>query len=61
NTHKGILQVELMPYHPLGISKAERIGAKCEYNESEFLDKNIALSYADTIQQLTDKKVIVSG
>ncbi|MBO7310981.1 MAG: glycyl-radical enzyme activating protein, partial [Clostridia bacterium] len=58
SAYKSILRVELMPYHPLGISKAERIGAECEYNESEFLDKNIALSYADTIQQLTDKKVI---
>ena len=59
--HACILRVELMPYHPLGVSKSEQIGKECVYKESEFLNKNIAESYANKISLLTEKKVIVSS
>ena len=61
SSHSCIISVELMPYHPLGISKSEKIGKECSYCESEFLSKDTASTYAEIVQKLTDKKVIVSG
>ena len=38
---KGILEVNLEPYHPLGISKLERLNKESEYKNREFMDKEI--------------------
>lgn len=59
--HTCILSVELMPYHPLGISKAEQIGKNMIYNEKTFLSKDKAQEYAEFINGFTSKKVFVSG
>lgn len=61
SAHGCITSVELMPYHPLGISKSQKIGKECPYWESEFLSKDTANTYAEAIQKLTEKKVTVSG
>ena len=61
SAHGCITSVELMPYHPLGISKSQKIGKECLYWESEFLSKDTANTYAEAIQKLTEKKVTVSG
>lgn len=58
--HSSIKSVELMPYHPLGISKSVQIGRECLYNNMEFLSKDLAEKYAEEIKKNTSKKVIVS-
>jgi len=61
NTYRCILHVELLPYHPLGISKAEQIGEGAMYQEPDFLSKEILQQYALQIEQFTNKKIIING
>lgn len=56
-----IHSVELMPYHPLGIPKAEQIGKECRFSHQALLQKSQAKRYANIIQKLTAKPVKVSG
>lgn len=58
--YENIDHVELMPYHSLGISKAKQIGMEAGYAESGFLSVEQAGIYAQRIQALTVKKVLVS-
>ncbi len=57
NEHPCVKLIELMPYHPLGISKAEQIGVICEYTEQNFLDKSVVEKYAQYIRRFTDVRV----
>ncbi len=56
---EGIREVQLEPYHPLGVQKSERLGRTAAYTNNEFLDKKQAEEYAAFIRTRTDKKVIV--
>mgnify|MGYP003314642572 CR=1 FL=1 len=58
--YESIVLVELMPYHSLGLSKAKQIGREVCYNESGFLSLEQVGIYAEHIQALTEKKVLVS-
>lgn len=58
--HKCIDHAELMPYHPLGISKSEQLGKPAEFGEKEFLGKDKTREYAEYISEFTCKKVIIS-
>lgn len=60
NEHASIKSVELMPYHPLGISKSQNIGEKCEYQNDKFLDSDLAEEYCEIIRKSTFKEVKVS-
>ena len=59
--HDCVIAIELMPYHPLGVSKSKHLGKECPYHEDAFLSMDIARAYAEKIQKLTVKKVTVSG
>ena len=58
NTHDNISEVNIEPYHPLGISKNQNIGKTPTYTYSTFLDKKVTDEYVGIIKSLTDKKVI---
>ena len=60
NQHSCIKYIELMKYHPLGLSKAKQIGAETEYDNSKFLDKSTAEKFAKIIRMTTKKPVKVT-
>lgn len=60
NNHICIKSVELMPYHPLGISKADSIGEKYLYENNEFTQTQTIEDYCKMIQKHTEKAVSVS-
>ena len=57
--HKGIREVQLEPYHRLGVSKAEQLGLSDYYDgsvpEKEDMERHRAL-----IEKLSLKKVTIS-
>ena len=60
NDHTSIQSVELMPYHPLGISKANNTGREYAYDNNQFADVSLVENYCKIIQQNTSKPVTVS-
>lgn len=60
NKYANISQIDIEPYHPLGISKNQNIGKESMYTYSAFIDKNLVQQYADEIITMTDKKVLIS-
>ncbi len=60
NQHTSIQSVEFMPYHPLGISKANNIGEKYSYDNHQFAETSLVESYCKITQQNTSKPVTVS-
>lgn len=60
NMHTCIQSVELMPYHPLGISKSDSIGEKYVYENDKFAKIELVEKYCKAIQKSTCKKVSVS-
>mgnify|MGYP004519572263 CR=1 FL=1 len=57
--YECIKNIQLLPYHPLGISKSAQIGEKSKYSNTSFLDNEVLMSYADVIRKHTKKQVIV--
>lgn len=60
NEHPSIKSIELMPYHPLGISKSLNIGEECEYKNDKFLSADLVEKYCEIIRKNTFKEVKVS-
>lgn len=60
NGHSSIQSVELMPYHPLGISKSVNIGEEYVYKNDQFANVSRIEKYCKKIQQQTTKFVNVS-
>lgn len=58
NRYDRITEVNIEPYHPLGISKNKNIGRESSYTYNTFLDKELTQEYIDIIKIRTDKKVI---
>jgi len=56
NKYKNIREINLEPYHPLGISKSRGIGIEVKYDNEKFLDNDEAKSCLEYISSLTDKK-----
>ncbi len=55
--HAHILEVNVMPYHPMGKSKAHAIGREYPLPDIDFPAKGQADKWVDTIQRQTDKPV----
>ena len=53
----SVKEIQLEPYHPLGISKAGAIGIAPAYENAEFMDKTLAEECRDKISKLTLKPV----
>ncbi len=53
----SVRQIDLLPYHPLGISKYRRLGKPSPYDRTEFLEKSALASYADDLKKKTNLPV----
>ncbi len=51
---RGIEGIRLMPYHPMGVSKAERIGLDSANMPREFPEPDTVAQWAHAVQALTD-------
>lgn len=58
NELENVMQIDIEPYHPLGISKLLRLGKELTYENRSFLDMDLAIQVATFIQSET--KVMVS-
>lgn len=54
-----VVEVQLEPYHRLGISKSQQLGVAAEY-EGQAPDKDAMNSYCETIAQISGKKTTIS-
>ncbi len=52
-----VKSVDILPYHPLGISKAKQLGMNILYENNAFLEKDKAEKYIDIIKKNTNKPV----
>lgn len=59
-THSCILRVELEPYHPLGVGKAESLGRSLPYTNREFMEKARAEAFRNYLAPLISVPVQVS-
>ena len=53
----GILSVDIEPYHPLGIGKAQRLGKQAAFEELGIPEKAVVDSWIEKIQKMTTKIV----
>ena len=60
NAFSNILEVNIEPYHPLGVSKNEKIGRESEIKDLSFPNDETVSEWIDTIQKMTEKKVCKS-
>lgn len=60
NKHTCVNGIELMPYHPLGIAKAENIGEEYSYDNSAFAEAELMEKCCEMIKRHTCKNVGVS-
>ena len=59
NGLSGIEEVQLEPYHPLGVQKSARLGREAAYTNGQFLDKKIAEECAEIIRRQTNTAIVV--
>lgn len=57
---RHVLRVELEPYHPLGISKSERIGRQSGCDNRSFMSAGEASRYRDLMQPLTALEIKIN-
>ena len=57
NRFNRIEQVDLLPYHPLGRSKSEKIGKTYPMVDAGFVDDDVADAWLETVSSLTDTPV----
>jgi len=61
NRYECVMKVEVEPYHPLGISKSERIGKEFPLKDmNTFPDKKITESWVESIVKHTTKPVTIN-
>ena len=51
NRLPSVREIHLQPYHPLGLSKAERLGKTQGYEETAFLERSVVEPYAKRLQE----------
>ena len=57
NSLNNLLEINLEPYHPLGISKQERLNKESKYTNREFMDKEKLKSLAGPLVENANVKV----
>jgi len=55
----GAQEVQFEPYHPLGVSKAQRLDRKTEYDKPEFLDRAVVQAYVDRAAVKSTVKLVI--
>jgi pyruvate formate lyase activating enzyme len=61
NSHTCIQKIDLEPYHPLGVGKAEAIGRPLAYQNTEFMDNSRAEALRDALSARVRVPVHLSG
>ena len=56
---RGALEIDLEPYHPLGIGKAERIGGEIPYRRREPMDRQVLADWQRQMSAWTQVPVVV--
>lgn len=59
DTVKNAAEVDIEPYHPLGIAKAANLEMDTGYYNDSFMDKTAAQKAADIVAANTSKKVVL--
>ena len=59
NSLTGVRAIHLEPYHPLGRSKAVRLGRTQVYENDTFLEPSALEPYADSLRAKTDIPVVI--
>ena len=54
-----ITEIHLLPYHPLGIDKAKRMGITPAFADEDFLDKKELMPWKDYVEKESGKKVVI--
>ena len=54
-----IHEIHLLPYHPLGIDKAKRMGIEPAFADEEFLDKKELAPWKEYVETESGKKVVI--
>ena len=57
--HRGVISIEIEPYHPLGVTKGQRFGMRPKYDRDTFMDKGEAEAFADIVRGNTAVPVTV--
>lgn len=55
---RNVLRIELLPYHPLGVSKNMQVGQKAEYDNEAIPDATAKEVWVDCISRHTDVEVM---
>lgn len=58
--YENIREIQLEPYHPLGVSKAEALGRTPEYDRKEFLEKSELAGALELIREHTKVPVNIN-
>ena len=56
----GVIRVEIMPYHPMGKDKSQKIAKEYKIKNLTFVGKEQSQKWLETISKHTDKSVIIN-
>ena len=59
NKYNCIKSIEILPYHPLGISKCKKLEIQPGYKNEKFLQKEILEEFVQIIKVNTPKPVLI--
>ena len=59
NSLNNVIAINLEPYHPLGLSKAEQLGKSQAYKNDEFLNSASIEPLAEKLREKTKKEVLI--
>ncbi len=60
NSLKNVLEINLEPYHPLGIDKSKRLGINQEYDNKDFLNAKDIEAFMETLKENVTVPVKIS-
>jgi len=59
NSLKNVIEIDIEPYHPMGIGKARRVGAEVRYTNEKPLEKSEIEPYIENMRTLTRVPIIL--
>lgn len=57
---RGVIRIDLEPYHPLGVDKADRLGRDQAYACRDFLAREMITDFADRLRSKTAVEVVIA-
>jgi pyruvate formate lyase activating enzyme len=58
NSLENVIQIDVEPYHPLGLSKGAAVGLEMQYKNEMLTDKRFTSEWAEQIKKHTLKNVV---